>query len=689
MLEGARQFVVPVYQRPYSWELKHCKRLLSDVVRAGEKEEIPAHFFGSIVYMEKSLYETTFIPQHMVIDGQQRLTTVSMLLHALGAASERRGIQEDINQRRITDNFLMNPLQNGESRYKLILTQTDKNTLIRLFAGEEQLEPLSKRIIQNYQFFLSQLNHPQVDLMAIYRGIRKLIVVEIALSREHDNPQLIFETLNSTGLELSQADLIRNYILMPLKRDRQELLYNTQWFPMEQSFGQEQYAKKFDQFMRDYLTVKMTGIIPKINQVYERFKAYKESSKSSSTEEIVADINRYSKYFVRIALEKEKDEEINLIFHDINRLTDVAYPFLLELCDDYQERRLNREEFIEILRLVESYVFRRTICALPTNSHGKTFATLSRDIDKADYVASFKATLWVKDGNERFPPDDMFRREFEVSNVYSPKSRKYCLDKLENFDSKERIDCDHYTIEHIMPQNKDLPEAWKTELGDNWQEVQDRRLHTIGNLTLTAYNPEMSDRSFVEKRDMRGGFKHSRLRLNRGLAELQNWNEAEIQRRAQELADDALTIWPALDASAENIEKIREKKHPSARKYTLADHKHLTGDMMLLFEELRKRIRSLHPDVCEEATKHYIGYKLDTHFVDVIPQKRRLLLTLNLAFPEISDPQGKCKDVTGKGRLGNGEVQVGFEGLEDVDYIMTLIRQALDNQIEHDDVQED
>ena len=266
-LRGTKQFIIPIYQRTYSWERKQCEQLWKDVLRAGTSDKVPGHFVGSIVYIEKGLYQVSAIPQLLVIDGQQRLTSLSLLLKALGKAIEESQGPVSVTKEEIDDYYFFNRHGKEERRYKLLLTQSDKDTLIRLIEGNDPASTISKRILDNYNYFLEQIFKSGVDTMTIYHGIAKLIIVDISLDRDHDNPQLIFESLNSTGLELSQADLIRNYVLMGLEPKEQEELYKGYWFPMEQSFGQE-YGGLFDRFMRDYLTLK-TGNIPNIRQVYE------------------------------------------------------------------------------------------------------------------------------------------------------------------------------------------------------------------------------------------------------------------------------------------------------------------------------------------------------------------------------------------------------------------------------------
>ncbi len=683
-LSGPKQFVIPIFQRTYSWTLRECSQLWEDIIKAGQNDRVSGHFVGSVVYIEKGIYQVSSVPQLLVIDGQQRLTTISILLSVFARAIENSGENLEISKKKIDNYYLFNAEEDGELRYKLLLTQTDKDTLTRLIEAKELPEELSNRIVENNQFFEDQVRNSGLDLMTIYKGIEKLIIVDISLNREHDNPQLIFESLNSTGLELSQADLIRNYILMGLEPQEQNELYQDFWHAMEKSFGQTAYITYFDRFMRDYLTLIM-GRIPKIDEVYQEFKGYAHTKPEMTIHEIVADIYKFSKYFVNIALEKEPDKELKEICQDINALkVDVAYPLLLELYDDYTDGKLEKTGFIEILRLIESYVFRRAVCGIPTNSLNKTFATFSRELDKENYLDSFNAALSVKDSYRRFPNYNEFRQAIMVKDLYNFRSRNYWLRKLENHERKEKISVDDYTIEHIMPQNENLSEEWKKDLGEKWKDIHSRYLHTLGNLTLTGYNSELSDKPFLKKRNIEGGFDDSPLRLNKGLGQLDKWDENEITKRAERLAELASKVWSYPEVTHEALEKFKKGREAKKEKeYMLADHPHLQGAMLELFNQLRKRILSLDSSITEEILKLYIAFKSATNFVDIVPQKSRLRLSLNMKFNEIDDPKGLCKDVTGLGRWGNGDVEVGLSSVEQIDDVMYLIKQSFEKNMDN------
>ena len=693
-LRKSPQFVIPIYQRNYSWTEAQCRQLWADLMRAGRDDKVKAHFIGSIVYVERGLSTVTTEEALLVIDGQQRLTTSTLLIAALAEHFKTHNVAELLDAfsfKKLRNYYLLNPDEDGDRHYKLILSETDKDTLLALLKDTPMPAQASTRITENYALFQSLIEEHQQELEAICQGLAKLVIVDVALDRSQDNPQLIFESMNSTGLELSQADLIRNYILMGLEPKLQTELYNTYWRPMEKAFGQAAYVVHFDAFMRHYLTTK-TGEIPNVREVYLAFKAFaqKQPDTHTRTRDLVADIHAYALYYCAMALGTETDAGLKQAFHDLRELkVDVAYPFLLDVYHDYKQGRLNNDEALQIVRLVESYVFRRAICAIPTNSLNKTFAGLSRTLKKDRYLESVQAALLLLPSYRRFPKDEEFQREIKLRDLYNFRSRSYWLRRLENHGRKERVVVEDYTIEHILPQNEDLSPEWQQELGPDWQRIQEEWLHTLGNLTLTGYNSEYSDRPFAYKRDQVTdkdgnpiGFASSPLKLNLGLGAVAQWDEAAIKARAERLATDAAKVWkvPALDNSV--LDAYRATPAQTGQTYSMADHPHLeTGAMKPVFEALRKAVQALNPNVTEEFLKLYVAYKAETNFVDVVPQAKRLLLVLNIGIAELDDPRGLCRDISNIGRWGNGDVEVGLSSLDELPYVMGLIRQALDRQM--------
>ena len=690
-LKKSPQFVIPIYQRTYSWTEKECRQLWDDIVRCGSSDKIAVHFVGSIVYVESGLSQVTHQSPLLVIDGQQRLTTISLLLAALAKAVAESEPFDGFSQRKIKNYYLVNPEETGERHFKLLLSQTDKASLTALVGDGEPPQQPSIRINANFDSFKRWISEGKVELATLCRGLAKLVVVDIALTRDQDNPQLIFESMNSTGKELSQADLIRNFILMGLEPGLQTKLYEQFWRPMELEFGQEAYGTHFDAFMRHYLTV-LTGEIPNINAVYDAFKGHARTSRAafsddkSHIESLVREIRDYARHFCAMALGREPDAELQNAFHDLRELrVDVAYPFLLELYQDYKTDMLSKAELLASVRLIEAYVFRRAICSVPTNSMNKTFATFTKALKKDRYLESVQAHFLGLPSYRRFPSDDEFRREFQTRDIYKFRSRSYWLRRLENHGRKERVAVDEYTIEHILPQNENLSPQWCEALGKEWQRIRETWLHTLGNLTLTAYNSDYSDRTFIEKRDMPSapekGLRQSPLKLNQGLGVLETWNEETIKARAGKLAEIGVAVWSAPKLPQDILDAYRPESGANTA-YTIVDHPNLlTANMRPVFEAFRKAVLALDPCVSEEFLKLYVAYKAETNFVDVVPLAKRLRLSLNMRFNEVNDPKGLCKDVTDVGRWGNGDVEVTLSKLDELPYVIGLVRQSLDLQL--------
>ena len=679
-LKKSDQLEVPIYQRTYSWTRPECLQLWSDIVRASHKD-VSGHFIGSVVYIDTGIYQVSGANAIEIIDGQQRLTTLSLLLLALTRALDGDGSASAGTARKLMKDYLLQEEDDDpgvEGRYKLLLTKGDRDTFMRLIDGQEIDPSEAPRLVDTYNLFADQLQRTTLSPESVLAGVEKLLIVDIALERAHDNPQLIFESLNSTGLDLSQADLIRNYVLMGLPHNEQAEIYTNSWHPLEQSFPAE-HQDLFDRFMRDYLTMK-TGQIPKIDRVYESFKALAQGGELSNAD-LVFDVYKHSKNWVKLAFDRAEEPKLREAIADLSQLKiDVAYPFLLEVLDDRGQGTIGEEELVRVIRLVENYVFRRAIVGIPTNILNKTFAALAGEIDKGNYMESLEAALLLKESYARMPTDEEFRNSFLVKDVYNFRSRNYLLRKLENFEHKEPIDVDSYTIEHVMPQNPDLSPEWQLELGPDWKTVQERWLHTIGNLTLTGYNPELSDKPFNEKLTIKGGFRDSHLRLNQYIATLKHWNEQEIQKRAEKLADLALRIWTAPKLPEETLAKYRKAKPGTV--YTLDDHSALAGSIRPLFDDFRKRVLNLDSGVREEIRKQYIAYKLTTNFVELVPLANELKLYLDVTLDELNDPNGLGRDVSSVGHWGTGSVEVRLASTEEIEDVMALVRQSFEQQTE-------
>lgn len=675
-LSGDKQYIIPVYQRIYSWEIEECKRLWFDIVDMQKKNK-NGHFVGSIVSITEN-DSPSDMSKFTIIDGQQRITTLMLLLLALRDYAFIHREEKSINWKKINNSFLKNPDEDDDSQYKLLLTETDKDILISLIEKRPIDENLNSRLISNYNYFFSNIKNMDLSLQDIYEAIGKLQIVNINLDRTSDEPQVIFESLNSTGKELSKSDLIRNFVLMGLDNKQQKDIYKNIWRPMEQLFRYEKQTLLMDRFFRDYLTMKLSRI-PKLDKIYEEFKMYTNNCEFSTLEDLCKDLYMYARYYTNMIFEQGTNKNLINLYKEIKYLKmEVAFPFLLKIHYDFERNLINEDELVSIIKLCISYVFRRNICDIPTNSLNKTFATLKNEINVDDYINSIKAFFILKDDYKIFPNDEKFSSALKVKDIYHMRIRNYILSSLENFNNKAPINIENYTIEHIMPQTKNLSNVWKKELGKNYETVQKKYLHTIGNLTLTAYNSEMSNKSFSEKMEMNGGFKESALRLNSYVVKQNEWNEKIIKERASILVEKALLIWkyPIIER---NI-LVKYKNDDKQQMYGI-DSYDFNKTTKMLFDKLNMRIMNLSSEVRREFKKLYIAYKLDTNFADIVVQKNRLRISVNMKFNEVIDEYNICKDVTNLGRWGNGDVELFLEDICDVDKVMDIIRQSFNKQL--------
>ncbi|GAA8934278.1 DUF262 and DUF1524 domain-containing protein [Helicobacter pylori] len=666
------QFVIPIYQRLYSWKKEQCKQLWDDIIKIGGDDKMNGHFIGSILYALDGIKHSK--NPLFIIDGQQRLTTITLLFIAL-----RDHLSDEVKRKEIEEHYLINSDKDGDKKFRLILSESDKDTLLFLIDRNKRKpsEPSSK-IMENFELFKEWIRKNTDKLETIFKGLDKLMVVEIALDKIKDDPQLIFESMNSKGIELAQTDLIRNYIIMETEVEKQKTFYEKYWRAMEEDFKQNE--KLFDTFVRHYLTIK-TGEIPIEKRVYEAFKDYRQKE-GIGIETLLLDLQKYCGYFCQIVFKKEADKDLNKALGFLVDLkTDVIYPLLLELYSDYSDGVLSKQDFIPIIYLIESYICRRAVCGLGKNSLNKIFASFTRHIQKNEYFESLEVHFGSLIKEQRFPGDDEFKNSFTTKELCSSnktEKARYYLERLENFDTKEPVNTKECTTEHIMP--KKLDEKWKKDLGQDHERIHTQYLNTIGNLTLTGYNSEYSNRSFQEKRDMEKGFKQSPLRLNQGLRGLESFGEEQIKKRANDLADLALKIWTYPKLDAETLEKYKPKKDKKEKKvYDLSSYK-FSSNSRGLFDILSKEIKAL-DEITEKFNKMCISYKFDTNFVSIVPLKNGgLNLYLNMPFYELQDEKNLARKA--KGNYGNGKIEVKLKTKEDVPYCLGLIKQALEKQMD-------
>ncbi len=600
------QFVIPVYQRSYDWTISQCNQLLDDIVKAGSNYEIKAHFIGSIVFIHDDVYTTTGVKELVIIDGQQRLTTLTIIYIVLYNIFKEMNNLDKINE--IKETYLVNKFA-GNSM-KLCPTENNKKAMSYLLSHDDNQEYNDfSKIIENYNHLKGRINYQ--NYLDVERGLSKLLFVEISLDRNNDNPQRIFESLNSTGLELSQADLIRNYILMGLERQNQENIYVNYWEYIEKFAKDEATNKsKVSDFIRDYLTLENKKI-PNKGNVYIEFKLKYPTTSITSLEENLKAIKKFSTFYNKlINPNRENDKDIRLHIEYIHRLDiNVTYPFLLKVYDDYNSGDIDKQTFIMVLELIQSYTWRRFIVGLPTNTLNKIFMNLYEKIDISNYLNSLQKSLLLKTGAQRFPKDIEVLDAMKVKDVYNiqSKNRLYFLDRLENYDNKERVNVfknSDLTIEHIFPQNPN--QKWKEELKiEDFNYIRDNYLNTIGNITLSGNNGKLSNKPFLEKRDLTNyGYKESRLWLNKYLSGIQTWDKNAIEQRFKILSDRFLKIWQypsiELDLVVENGEiNIFDADKPTHKKldyFIFFDQKIKPNSVTELYVYVIKQLFDLQPE---------------------------------------------------------------------------------------------
>ena len=573
-----KRFIIPVYQRNYDWRIENCKQLYDDliaIVRKGRK----SHFFGSIV----SVHNDGEFNEYLIIDGQQRLTTISLLMLAMynlmkaGVVTPAQSNLAD----KIYKTYLIDEWQDEDTRIKLKPVKNDSDAFDLLFKDAEDYIQ-SSNLTVNYNYFYSRIQKEEISVDELYTAITKLEIINITLNKD-DNPQLIFESLNSTGLALSEGDKIRNFILMGLPTKEQNDYYEKYWNRIELCTNYD-----VSSFMRDYLSVKQQAI-PSMNKVYITFKAYVEEN-GLDTETLLKDLLDYAKRYEVLLRGKTKDKKLNACIFRLNRLeTTITRPFFLEVLrmTEHGSPAITLQDAREIFLLTENYLFRRSICDLPTNALNKIFLMLHKEIirfdgTEADYLEKFKYALLSKTERGRFPNNDEFAESVGTRQIYlmNIKNKAYILERFENYgidedkDIYRHLDEGTYSIEHIMPQH--LTPQWVKALGDDYADIHEIWLHRLANLTLTAYNSKYSNNSFADKRDMDKGFRQSGLRMNTWIANQDEWTLAELEERSVMLVSRAMSIWPMPETSYQPAEKQLDS-------YTLEDDVDLSGREIVRF----------------------------------------------------------------------------------------------------------
>jgi len=554
--ESDTVFSIPVYQRDYNWQEKQCQRLFKDILQTGKNEKVSSYFLGSIVYIHDGIYGVGEKEFH-VIDGQQRMTTLTLLFLAIYFKLKGTILAKDADK--IYNQYVVNPYSEKEIKLKLLPPEENLYILNKISHNKfNELEAFQDRnMLKNYLFFEKELENLSFDDMKhLSNGIEKLIYIDIALEKGKDDPQKIFESLNSTGLDLSQGDLIRNYILMDLERGEQNRIYKEIWIPIENnckvSDGSEITSYVSD-FIRDYLTLKTEKISSK-PKVFETFKAYYEKENDEKLEDMKKYSEAYS-YIIKPSLEKDRDIQRELDYLKSLDKT-VINTFLIGILKDYKDNILEKDELVNMLILLQSYLWRRYITEKPTNALNKIFQGMYGKISRSgNYYENLVDVLMAED----FPTDEELESALKLKNVYKDKEKlNYVFKKLENYNHNELIDFENekITIEHIFPQKPN--KAWKENYSDNELEQMISFKDTISNLTLTGSNSNLSNKAFHEKRDDEvHGYRNSKLYMNKYLGRLEEWNLLSMEARFESLYDDIIKIWKRPEDKATNdMEKI-------------------------------------------------------------------------------------------------------------------------------------
>ena len=558
-LKNADKLIIPVYQRNYDWKEEQCRKLYKDLVFTIEKNR-RWHFFGGIVSVSDPMGSSS---DYLIIDGQQRITTVSLLLLAMAnAIKDGKVVPKDSElYDKITKRYLVDEINPKNRKMKLKPIKGDQNAYDRLWGDPADYERASN-ITQNYLYFYNEVLKCEIAVDQLFAAVERLQIIDITLTPPDDDPQLVFESLNSTGLDLNEGDKIRNYVLMGLDPERQEEYYDKYWSPIEKNAGYDKQNNSYDvsPFVRDYLGIKLRKIVS-MKDIYPEFKALAEKH-DGEMEKIMEDLLAYAKRFNRVVSGHPSfPVKLRASIARLNRFeSSVTRPFLMEVMRLQEEGSLTLDEVTEVFRTIESYLLRRVICDLPSNTLSKVFLTLFSDIRRLDgtdtqFVDKMKFVLAGKREKAAFPDDTEFAQGIHEKNIYAmpPRYKAYIFERFENGDSSEvkdiyaRLDSGEYSIEHIMPQK--ITPAWSTELGLDAETIHSEWLHRLANLTLTAYNSKYSNNSFNDKKTMEDGYLKSGIRMNQLVAQKEHWGLNELRERSDELTRQALALWPYVETA--------------------------------------------------------------------------------------------------------------------------------------------
>ena len=555
---GKKTFNIPVYQRNYDWKEEQCRKLFEDIQNIVKSDYEIEHFLGTVVFVS-SKSEMNF-NEYVLIDGQQRITSIMLLLKVL-----HEKVTDENDKEEIWEEYLINKRAPEENlRIRLKPVESDGMPYKKLI--EENDISLTSNVCKNYRLFEKLIQESNYSAEEIYKALGKieLVYIQLEKGKKSENPQMIFESLNSTGLSLTQGDLIRNYLLMNHEYEKQKMLYKNFWLEIEKRITNE----KISDFVRDYLTMK-NGSISNKDKVYDDFKKYiKQNNENMDEEGILEELKTYSEYYSWFLNGNSPNNKINEKLSEFRYLINTTvYPLILSVFEDtYSYKNINENELFDILNLLISYIFRRSVCGYTTNSLNKVFASIVVLLKSKDIYKQIEKGLMSKS----FPGDEEFRAEFIKCNFYKKGTEfcKYTLKLLEIFENKEQTDMENITIEHIMPQT--LNSEWRIELGSKFEQIHSEYINTIGNLTLTGYNPELSNKNFELKKRY---YEESNIKMSREIANYDKWKDTEIKDRAEQLFEKAKRIWKLPQGyDNKNIDNLEYGKN-----YLLGSNINITG----------------------------------------------------------------------------------------------------------------
>ena len=685
LVGGSVQFIIPVFQRDYNWVEEQCEQLWDDIERIGQRGQ-GAHFFGPVVYISTKGHSAAFT-RWLLIDGQQRMTTVSLLMAALrDHLKEQSSHDTGASPAKIEHDFLINTFETKCQRRKLVLRERDDQTLRWLVDdGEEPAAGAkSASVLQNYQFFRTKLQG-SADLDIVLAGVGRLAVVDVRLDQGTDDPQQIFESLNSTGLDLTQGDLVRNYVLMGLEETEQTRLYRHFWQKIERLYTGS--AAQLDNFLRDFVALDTQAQKQgRVDQVYATFRLAFGVHKAdpAQLEQLLKRMVRYARYHAAFVMGTREFPEVAERLGRVRALATTPAILVMRLMYAYEKEYIRTSELRAALDLVESYLMRRDVCGLQTRSYWQQFSRLAYALAMDDVLGSLAVNLhWLGNTNYAFPTDGEFRHALEEEELYGRQICRTLLERLESGRSKERTDTSGYTIEHIMPQNESLHAEWRKMLGEDWKQTQETWLHRLGNLTLTAYNETYSDKPFEEKKSVRNGFNDSPLRLNQYVAKQDRWTSEEMRARGTLLAKRALTIWCCLEVSEASLRRAKVNKLRGLHGEVEVTRSGMDNVALEVFDEFRRHMLLLEKPVIEVATPKSVSYhNSNAEFVcEVLPRTHRILVLFSMDVGECVTRDLHVHDTGDYKFIPHAQYDAGCFvdvcSVEEVSVCLPLVRQAL------------